>query len=110
MESARMCLDHEDYDSCVSRCYYAMFHGTIAALESIGVFQEKWSHGGVRNALGKEMVIERKMYSRKVGRYLEKVYTLRLRGDYKINAVDSEDANEALSMGTEFLTEVKEVS
>ena len=47
--TAKICLDNGDYDTCVSRCYYAIFHAAIYALDSIGVSQDRWSHTGVRN-------------------------------------------------------------
>ncbi|MFQ6063627.1 MAG: HEPN domain-containing protein [Methanosarcinales archaeon] len=109
LETANICLNNHDYDSCVSRCYYAMFHASIVALEEIGMVQAKWSHTGLINTFGKEMVKNRELFSTKISGYLKKTYDLRILGDYSIGIVDQEDANRALNMCKEFLEKLKEV-
>ncbi|MFQ6056491.1 MAG: HEPN domain-containing protein, partial [Methanosarcinales archaeon] len=100
---------HNDYDTCVGRCYYSMFHAAIVALESVGIYQEKWSHTGVRNTFGKEIVVDRRMFPANIASYMKEVYDLRILGDYGIDVVDQEQANDALNMCNEFILKIKEV-
>ncbi|MFQ6056328.1 MAG: HEPN domain-containing protein [Methanosarcinales archaeon] len=109
LETARICLNRNDYDTCVSRCYYSIFHAAIVALDSIGISQDKWSHTGVRNTFGKEIVLDRRMFPTNIASYLKKAYDLRILGDYGVGIVDQEDANKALLMCDEFILKVKEV-
>ncbi|MFQ6121223.1 MAG: HEPN domain-containing protein [Methanosarcinales archaeon] len=109
IETANIGFRNKDYDSCVSRCYYAMFHASIAVLEKLGIVQAKWSHTALRNTFGKEIVMERRMFSTEISGYLKETYDLRLLGDYKIEAISKIRANDALEMANEFLNKIKEV-
>jgi uncharacterized protein (UPF0332 family) len=42
LKAAELCCENGLYNSCASRCYYAMFWAAIAALEWIGYPPQKW--------------------------------------------------------------------
>ncbi|MFQ6120067.1 MAG: HEPN domain-containing protein [Methanosarcinales archaeon] len=109
LETSELCKDNEDYDSCVSRCYYSVLHASIASLENIGISQDKWSHSGVRNTFGKELIADRKMFTKEFGKYLHELYDIRLIGDYKINEITKDHAENALIKSKKFIKGVKKV-
>jgi len=54
LQAARMLLEHQLYEDCVSRSYYAVLHAAKAALIKIGVEAE--SHQAVRRMFGLHLV------------------------------------------------------
>ena len=54
LQAARMLLENQLYEDCVSRSYYAVLHAAKAALTKIGVEAE--SHQAVRRMFGLHLV------------------------------------------------------
>jgi hypothetical protein len=54
LQAARMLLENQLYEDCVSRSYYAVLHAAKAALIKIGVEAE--SHQAVRRMFGLHLV------------------------------------------------------
>lgn len=85
--TAEQALKVEDYDSCVSRCYYAMFFMAEAALLTKDLSAS--SHKGVINLFG-QYFIKTKIFDKSLGRSLNDAYDMRLVGDYGIGFAISE--------------------
>ena len=81
LSTAEQALNTGDYDSCVSRCYYAMFFMAEAALLTKGLTAS--SHKGVISKFG-EHFIKAKILERDLGKALNDAYDKRLVGDYGI--------------------------
>lgn len=69
--SARILFDCGDYDSCVSRCYYAMFFMAEAVLFSKGIGAS--SYRGVITLFG-EHSLKPGIFDRSLARSLSSVY------------------------------------
>lgn len=54
LQAARMLLENQLYEDCVSRSYYAVLHGAKAALVKIGI--ETKSHQAVRRMFGLHLI------------------------------------------------------
>ncbi len=89
LKSASILLDDGDYDSCVSRCYYAMFYVTEALLLIKGL--KASSHKGVISLFGKHF-IKTRILREDLGKALRRAYDLRQKGDYAIGFVVSEES------------------
>lgn len=60
---ARLALQHKEYDPCVSRAYYSVFHAEIAALLCFTNFrQEQWKHETVQAEFNRRLIRERKVF------------------------------------------------
>ena len=46
LKAAQLCLEHQLYDSAVSRAYFAAFQAAICALESQGIVRKERPHKG----------------------------------------------------------------
>jgi len=71
IETAEQAISIGDYDSCVSRCYYAMFFMAEAAL-----LTKNWSassHKGVMSLFG-EHFIKTGIFDRDLGKALSDAY------------------------------------
>jgi uncharacterized protein (UPF0332 family) len=94
-----------DYESSVSRSYYAMFYCAQAALLTKGMVFS--SPRGVIAAFG-EQFAKTGVFPRELGRELNRAFEKRQLGDYEaVSVVSNEDALEVLGQATEFCAEIE---
>lgn len=106
LESAQLLLNADDYESCISRVYYAMFYAAEAALLTKNVSYS--SHRGVISGFG-EHFIKTEIFPRELGREFNKAYEKRQLSDYEYRCVISVDeAKEMIEKGTAFIAHVEE--
>ena len=104
--TAQRALSSGDYDSCVSRCYYAMFFMAEAALLTKNITSS--SHKGVISLFG-EHFIKTNIFARSMGAALNDAYDKRLVGDYGIGVeITEEQGNILLETARDFVTQVKD--
>lgn len=104
LKSSRMLLVEGDYESSVSRAYYAMFYSAEAVLliKSLSFS----SHRGVISAFG-EYFVKTDIFPRDMGRELNRAFEKRQLGDYEYTFVISEDeAREILEQSKHFVERV----
>lgn len=100
LKSAELLLDDGDYESSVSRSYYAMFYCAEATLLTKGLTFS--SHRGVIAAFG-EHFIKTDVFPKEMGRELNRAFEKRQLGDYEFTSVVSdEDARDLLTQATDF--------
>lgn len=109
LKAADLCYDSGLYDSCASRCYYAMFWAAIAALEWTGYPSQKWSHSGLSSVFGRELVKKRQLLSPTLAGHLGDGYDLRRLADYERRPVSQKRTKRALDGTKEFVASVREV-
>ncbi len=106
LKSAELLLADGDYESSVSRTYYAMFYGAEAALLTRNLTFS--SHRGVIGAFG-EQFIKTGVFPKELGRELNRAFEMRQLGDYEsTSAVSDEDARELLARGREFCAVIEQ--
>ena len=104
LKSAEILLAEGDYESSVSRTYYAMFYAAQAALLTKNVSFS--SHKGVISEFGKYF-INTGVFPKEMGRELNRAFEKRQLGDYEYTFVISKDeAEEMLASGKKFVEEV----
>ncbi len=105
LTTAERALSIEDYDSCVSRCYYAMFFMAEAALLTKNLTAS--SHKGVISLLG-EHFVKTQILERKLGKALNDAYDKRLVGDYGVGfTVTEQEAKDLLVTARNFVQTLK---
>lgn len=102
LRSAAVLLELEDYDSCASRCYFAMFYAAQGLLKhKTGKLP---SQEGIRSAFVKNFV-EPGVLPEKAGDMLDRGYDLQERADYSSDfAIDQATAERALQEAEAFVT------
>jgi uncharacterized protein (UPF0332 family) len=101
LKSSRMLLLEGDYESSVSRAYYAMFYSAEAVLLTKNLSFS--SHRGVISAFG-EHFVKTDIFPRDMGRELNRAFEKRQLGDYEYTFVISEDeAREILDQSKHFV-------
>ncbi len=103
--TAEHALKLGDYDSCASRCYYAMFFMVEAVLLTKDLSAS--SHKGVISLFG-EHFVKTGIFEREMGKALNDAYDKRLIGDYGIGfMVSEEEAREMLETARNFVQRLK---
>lgn len=109
LASARILLAAGDSDGATNRAYYAMFDAAIAALAwaGIGTAQDHHkTHGGLIGGFGLHLVQTGRLPA-ELGRSLNRVYELRLTGDYLAEPVPLERARRAVQEADTFVAAVQ---
>ena len=106
LRSAELLIQDGDYDSAVSRSYYAMFYSVEAApLKKKMTFT---SHKAVISAFGRHFV-KTGIFEKRLGRSLNIIFGERQLGDYGSDFSISEDnARHAFESAREFVEQVAE--
>jgi uncharacterized protein (UPF0332 family) len=106
LNTAQQALNIGDYDSCASRCYYAMFFMAEAALLTKNLTAS--SHKGVISLFG-EHFVKTKIFERTLGKALSDAYDKRLVGDYGVGLVVTEQqAQNLLESAQDFISKLKD--
>jgi uncharacterized protein (UPF0332 family) len=105
LRSAELLRRDGDYESSVSRSYYAMFYCAQAVLLTKGSTFS--SHKGVIATFG-EQFIKTGVFPREFGRELNKAFEKRQLGDYEAeSAVSDEDAHDTLARAGDFCAAIE---
>ena len=104
IRSAELLLNDEDYESSISRTYYAMFYAAQAVLLTKKLTFS--SHKGVISAFGKHF-IKTEIFPKEMGRELNRAFEKRQIGDYGYTfVVSDEEAEQMLRYGKEFVNKI----
>jgi len=106
LRSADILIKEKDYESSVSRTYYAMFYSAEAPLLSKNLSFS--SHGGVIPAFG-EHFVKKGIFPKSMGREFNRAFTKRQLGDYELTFIFSkEEAEDVLKQGRLFVKGIVE--
>ena len=106
IESSKVLLEINDYDSVVSRTYYAMFLITEALLLTKNLAPK--SHSGLISLFG-EHFVKTNIFSKEMGRQLNRAYDKRLIGDYGTSIIiNKNEAQGLLDIGQDFVENIAE--
>jgi uncharacterized protein (UPF0332 family) len=106
IESSKVLLEINDYDSVVSRTYYAMFLITEALLLTKNLVPK--SHSGLISLFG-EHFVKTNIFSKEMGRQLNRAYDKRLIGDYGTSIIiNKNEAQGLLNIGQDFVENIAE--
>jgi len=104
LKSAEILLEEGDYESSVSRTYYAMFYSAQAMLLTKNLSFS--SHKGVISAFG-EQFVKTGIFPKEMGRELNKAFEKRQIGDYEYTFVIAKmEAEEILENGEKFIEKI----
>ena len=104
--SGELLLGNKDYESCVSRIYYAMFYAVQAVLLTKNLSFS--SHKGVISAFGQHFV-KKDIFSKEMSKVLNLAFEKRMLGDYSYTfLISKEEAEELLKQGKSFVTQIAE--
>jgi len=104
INSAKLLLDNGDFDSSVSRSYYAMFFAAEALLLTKNL--KFTSHRGTLSAFGQHF-IKTGIFQKGMSRALYEAFELRQIGDYSYQStIDEDTAGKILSSADDFVKSI----
>lgn len=104
LKSADLLINVGDYESSVSRAYYAMFFAAEAVLLTKGLSPS--SHGGVLSVFG-EHFVKTGIFPRTLGKALNRAYSKRQLGDYEHRfVISAREAKEVLADADGFVNKI----
>ena len=104
LKSAELLLKEDDYESSISRTYYAMFYSAQAMLLTKNLSFS--SHRGVISAFG-EHFVKTGIFPKDMGRELNRAFEKRQLGDYEYTFVITKDeAEQVLKNGKVFVEKI----
>ena len=97
------------YNSAANRAYYAAFQAAIAALihNDIRPAQKGWQHKFVINQFSGKLVKRRKMFPAGLVPTIERLFQVRVVGDYETVDVSKGDAGKSFRNATLFVEEIE---
>ena len=107
--AAECCSERGFYDSCASRCYYAVYRAAIVALEDAGFGRPHWNHGTLKRMFDREWIEKREQFSMEHSNLLRACYDQRVIADYKDEHVAEETVERLIPQGLTFIEAVEEV-
>jgi uncharacterized protein (UPF0332 family) len=106
LRSAKLLIKEEDYESAVSRVYYAMFYSVEAILLTKNMSFS--SHKGAISAFG-EHFVKTGIFPKEMSRNLNDAFEQRQIGEYEYTfVIPEEDAAVVLRYGIDFVKTIEE--
>lgn len=109
LKGAELALEDELYRVAAGSAYYAMFWAAQVTLRHVGIVREEWSHGGLRQAFGSELIKKRALMPRQMGKWLGDAYRFRQAAHYLPRGVGVKETRRLVGHAAEFLAKVEEV-
>ena len=110
LQTAQLAYDHEDFDSCVSRAYFAVFQIEIAALLKLTSFrQDRWGHDRVQAEFNRRLIRDQKVFSASLRFVHNDLIGRRHTADYSAQHVSARAAERCLRKATEMVSSIAEV-
>jgi len=75
LKGSDLALANELYRVAAANAYYAIFWAAQAALRHVGVVREEWSHGGLRQTFGSELIKKQALMPRQMGEWFTDTHT-----------------------------------
>ncbi|MBL7086627.1 MAG: HEPN domain-containing protein [Candidatus Cloacimonetes bacterium] len=102
LKSAKLLMENNDFDSSVSRSYYAMFYSAEAVLLTKNLRFS--SHKSVISLFGQHFV-KTEIFPSELGKNINKIYDKRLTGDYSFEPVINRTTAEKSLIRAEYFVE-----
>ena len=107
LRTAQLAYEHGDFNSCVSRAYFSVFHAEIASLVRLTEFrQDRWGHDRVQEEFNRRLIRSRKLFPSSLRFIHNDLIGRKHIADYKDQHVGLKTADRCLTHATEMLTAI----
>jgi uncharacterized protein (UPF0332 family) len=107
LRTAQSAYDQEDFDSCASRTYFAVFHVEIAALVKLTEFrQDRWGHDRVQEEFNRRLIRSRKLFPSSLRFIHNDLIGRRHIADYKDQHISVQTAERCLKHATDMVASI----
>jgi uncharacterized protein (UPF0332 family) len=110
LRTAQHAYEHSDFDSCVSRAYFAVFHVEIASLLKLTPFrQERWGHDRVQAEFNRHLIRDQKVFSASLRFIHNDLIGRRHTADYSAQHVGARASERCLRKATEMVSSIADI-
>ena len=88
LKMAQLSFEHECYNACANRAYYAAFQAAVAALSDKGISKGKFEHRWVQAEFSGRLIRRQKVYPSDMKSWLMKMHLVRNTADYEGKTVN----------------------
>ena len=107
LRTAQSAYGLEDFDSCASRAYFAVFHAEIAALVKLTEFrQDRWGHDQVQAEFNRRLIRARKLFPSSLRFIHNDLIGRRHIADYKDQQISTQTAERCLKHATQMVATI----
>ena len=106
LKTENLLIEHEDFDSVISRTYYAMYYmvKSILLTKDIDTKTHRW----LISAFG-EHFVKTNIFSKEMSKHLRNAFDKRLIGDYDFTeSINKIEAEKFYNTGKKFINDIKE--
>ncbi|OQX26281.1 MAG: hypothetical protein BWK80_11180 [Desulfobacteraceae bacterium IS3] len=103
LKIAQLSFEHDCYNACANRAYFAAFQAAIAALAKEGVQKGKNDHAYVQSEFNFRLIKRQKIYPAKLKAYLSDMQYVRNIADYSSDNVGKKLAREQILQAAEMI-------
>jgi uncharacterized protein (UPF0332 family) len=109
LAAAERALEAEDWETAVSRAYYAAYHSVIALVEiRAGVARTRWDHNQLRGAFRSRFGARGFLFTTRDAANFDKLYGHRLAADYEMDPIRRSIATASASTARDLITRIGE--
>jgi uncharacterized protein (UPF0332 family) len=110
LRTAQLAYEHDDFDSCVSRSYYAVFQAEIASLFKLTPFrQERWGHDRVQAEFNRRLIRDQKVFPASLRFIHNDLIGRRHTADYSPQQVSARAAERCLGKATDMVSSIANI-
>jgi uncharacterized protein (UPF0332 family) len=111
LAGAELTYDHQQFQNCANRAYYACYQAAVAALllARFNPRGERWGHNTVQALFAGELINRRKRYPPELRDTLNKLFLLRQAADYGTSKVSAVQAERAIRRARTFVNTIHAV-
>jgi uncharacterized protein (UPF0332 family) len=110
LATAQTAYTLEDFDSCASRAYFAVFQAEVAALIKLTEFrQAQWGHDRVQAEFNRRLIQARKVFPASLRSTHYDLLGMRHTADYSDQFISTRTAGQCLRKAAEMLTAIASI-
>lgn len=107
LRAAERAIEAEDWETAVSRAYYAAYHSVVALLEErAGMTRTRWDHTQLRGAFRSHFGSRGFLFTKRDAGNLDKLNEDRLAADYARDPIRRSDAVASLQIARDLCTRI----
>ena len=111
MVAAELAYERSDYETAISRMYYACYHATVRLLESRARLRRpRWDHVQLQTEFRRNFASKSYLFSVRQARDLEELQAARLVADYENRQASTREVDALMARARALLSAVVEVA
>ena len=110
LNTAQLAMRNGDYESCVSRSYYAAYHMVVVLLASkANIRRKRWDHNELHRAFGEQFCKKGWLFTREDGDLFRTLQLERFSADYEVGRFSKKKAERLVMRAGALISKIQGV-